>query len=78
MRNLWHHEQPDAVVVLEADFHTICQRRGSQWPRWLYDLQRERLRDARQHADLIVDTSTQSVESSVDLIANVLSLERWT
>lgn len=73
VRGLWHHANPDFVVLLEAEYGTICQRRGREWPRWLYDLQRERLAEAKKHADVIVDTSKESVEQTIADILSAMS-----
>jgi len=65
---LWRHLDPEYLVLLEADFEVVRQRRGGTWPRWLFDLQQERLRHAREHADLILDTGTLSIEQSLQAI----------
>jgi dephospho-CoA kinase len=72
VRNLWQHEEPDVVVLLEAKYRSICERRGDAWPRWLFDLQRQRLGDARLNAHLIVDTSVESVQASIGRITSYL------
>ena len=72
VRDLWRRANPDFVVLLEADYATICQRRGNDWPRWLYDLQRERLIEVRNHSDITVNTSTASVDQAVDAILSAI------
>jgi chloramphenicol 3-O-phosphotransferase len=63
--DLWRHSEPEALVMLECDYETVQARRGGTWPRWLFDLQRERLSSARANADLILDTSKNSVEETL-------------
>ena len=68
VRDLWRHQDPDALVFLDSDFETIERRRGAGRARWLYELQQERLRDARANALLIVDTGALSIRDTVDSI----------
>ena len=68
VRDLWLHLKPDALVFLHADYQTICRRRGGSWPLWLFDLQGERLANAREHADVVLDTSLMSIEETVATI----------
>ncbi len=75
VRNLWDHANPDVVVLLETDYWTICQRRGQDWPRWLYDLQLERLVEVKNHADVIVSTSNASVEQTVATILSAINVK---
>src|SRR5690606_7862961 len=49
---LWAQRQPDHLLFLEATLETVRERRGATWPKWLYDLQQERLAHARAHASL--------------------------
>jgi adenylate kinase family enzyme len=72
IRRLWDHQQPDAVVYLHVRYETIQQRRGTAWPRWIYDAQIERLRDARDHATIVLDTGDISVDETVSRIMDGL------
>ncbi len=65
---LWKHLEPEFLVLLETDYEDVRQRRGGSWPRWLYEVQLERLNDARHHADVVVDTGRTSLEDCVSLI----------
>lgn len=69
VRDLWLHQQPDALVFLESDYQTVCLRRGGSWPRWLFDLQNARLVHARVHADLVVNTASLSIEETIETIS---------
>lgn len=65
VRDLWRHPGPDLVVFLDASLSTVRERRGGDWPEWLYCVELERLADARAHADLVVDTGRFAVDEVV-------------
>ena len=73
IRDLWRRPEPDLVVFLDASLSVIRERRGDDWPEWLYCVELERLADARAHADLVVDTGRYSVEA---VVQRVLALAR--
>ncbi len=54
---LWRLGEPDLVIFLDVDIPTSGQRRNSVWPTVLFETQQARLANARQHADLYLDTS---------------------
>jgi len=67
---LWRHSDPDVVVALEVDLETIRERRGvTEWPEWLYDAQRRRLRQAEEAATIHIDTTLLDAEAVLDLVA---------
>ena len=67
---LWRHTDPDVVVALEVDLATIRERRGvTEWPGWLYDAQRRRLRQAEAAAAIHIDTTLVDAEAALDLVA---------
>jgi broad-specificity NMP kinase len=72
---LWDHQQPDALVYLHVDYATVQQRRGAAWPRWIYDAQIERLRDAREHATITLDTGVLSPEETVQRVLDAVGRE---
>lgn len=74
IRDLWKHLSPDMVVTLNADYSIVQERRGPNWPRWLYDLQQQRIADARHHSTLEVDTGSLSVQETVARINAVLAV----
>lgn len=69
---LWDHQHPDALVYLHVDYRVVQQRRGTTWPRWIYDAQVERLRDARKHATIELDTGELSPDKTVEHIIDAL------
>ena len=70
---LWRHTDPDLVVALEVDLETIRERRGvTEWPDWLYDAQRRRLRQAEAAAAIHVDTTRFDAEAVLEHVAAYL------
>lgn len=76
IRDLWNHRYPAALVLLDIHLETVRARRNKEWPRWMYDLQQDRLADARAHATVTIETDKCSIEETVDLIAQALK-QRW-
>jgi pantothenate kinase len=59
---LWKRSNADLLVYLDVDLETIRERRGRTWPELVFDLQEERLRHAREEADLVIDTARHRAE----------------
>jgi len=72
VHDLWNHQNPDVLVYLDVEYQTVQARRGTAWPRWIYDEQIERLHDARSRANVIVDTGTLSLDETVARIIEVV------
>lgn len=73
IHDLWRHQSPDALVYLDVSLAAVRKRRGDpRWPAWLYDLQRDRLADARRNADLVVVTDATPVENVVEQVLTAL------
>lgn len=68
VRDLWARRQPSLLVFLEVDLETIRKRRSPGWPEAIYRVQQERLADARNHADVIIDSATVPVEEVLDRV----------
>lgn len=58
---LWRHSEPDVLIYLDVPLTAVRARRGEEWPQTVYDAQEARLTDARAHANLILDTSKESI-----------------
>lgn len=54
---LWQHTHPDVLIALSATLAAVRERREATWPGWLHDVQEERLANAHDAADLVIDTS---------------------
>lgn len=72
--DLWNHREPAVLVFLDVDLETVRARRNKEWPRWMYDLQQNRLAGARAHATVTIDTGDHTIEETVNLI--VRSVQR--
>jgi hypothetical protein len=63
---LWKHSDPDVLIYIHVPLETVRARRGEEWPQAVYDAQEQRLADARTHADLILNSSAQSIRAMTD------------
>jgi thymidylate kinase len=55
---MWHLiTNPDILIFLDVSYELSKQRRKLNWTEAEYAEQHHRLRDARQHADLYLDTN---------------------
>ncbi len=67
--------QPDVLILLEASYPVTLQRKPFHWEEKEYQQQMQRLRHARQHADLCIDTDTLNAGQ---VLAQVLEfLGKW-
>ena len=75
---LWSRQCPDVLIALRADLESVRLRRRD--PRWRVDVwkaQQDRLVDAYDNADLIIETSHRSTGDVVDEVLQFLE-ERIT
>jgi hypothetical protein len=63
---------PDVLVFLTASFATCTRRRGLNWREADYAEQLHRLRHARVHADLFIDTESISPQQVVSEVLGFL------
>lgn len=54
---LWQRADPDVLIALMASIEAVRERRDAAWPGWLHVAQEERLANAQDAADLVIDTS---------------------
>lgn len=59
---LWQRQQPDYLVMLDAEWETVRRRRQVSYGPERVAEQRQRLRHARQHADLYLPTDALGIE----------------
>lgn len=76
VRDLWRRPNPDLLVFLDASLETIRDRRGPDWPARLYQVEQERLSEARSHADLVLDTGVLTIEAVVEQILTALRVKQ--
>lgn len=65
---LWRKKSPDVLVMLDATLPVILGRRTVPWGEERLVIQRDRLRDARMHADLFIQTDPLSREEVAQLV----------
>ncbi len=75
VQDLWNHLGPEFLVYLDVDYEVVRHRRGGSWPGWLYEQQRERLTDAREHADVVVDSGQLSLDACLNAIEAAITCE---
>lgn len=56
IQGLWRKKRPDVLVNIDATLPVIRKRRDVPWGEERLALQRERLKDARENADLYIQT----------------------
>lgn len=72
---LWRHLEPDRLVYLENGLETIQRRRDDDsWPDWIYQLQLQRLQEARERADLVVVTDDLDVPAIVEHVLDMIGV----
>lgn len=70
---LWRLRKPDHVVYLDVNYDAAKRRRRIFWDDDRLRLQRERLRDVRTHAHLVIDTSHLTCEQVLDMVLSTLT-----
>lgn len=64
---------PDVLIYLDASLETIRERLGRPWEEHWLELQRERLRHAREHCDLYLCTDGKSLDELVEEVLHFLA-----
>lgn len=73
VRSLWRKKRPDVVVMLEASLPVIRRRRAVPWGEERLAAQRERLKDAREHADLFIQTDPLTREEVAQRVLDYIA-----
>jgi len=73
VRSLWRKKRPDVVVMLEASLPVIRRRRAVPWGEERLAAQRERLKDAREHADLFIQTDPLTKEEVAQRVLDYIA-----
>ncbi len=72
---LWRHLGPDRLVYLDTMLETVRRRRDDDnWPEWIFNVQQERLENAREYADVRVATDALSLDEVVAAILSGLAV----
>ncbi|MCX7780437.1 MAG: hypothetical protein N2491_05895 [Negativicutes bacterium] len=72
IKRLWQKKQPDILIMLDVSLPTVRQRRAVPWGEERLILQRERLSDARDHADLYIHTDNLTKEEVLNAALNFI------
>ncbi|WP_306341162.1 hypothetical protein [Propionispora sp. 2/2-37] len=72
IKQLWKKKQPDILVMLDATLATIRTRRNVPWGEERLLVQRERLSDARKHADLFIQTDDLTREEVAQAVIDYI------
>ncbi len=60
IHDFWNKHHPDLLVMIDASLPAILKRRKVYWGEERLATQRKRLKDAREHADLFLQTDDLS------------------
>jgi len=83
VKDMWQRlTDPDVLVFLDASYPTTCQRRKLDWTEADWQEQQQRLRHAREHADLYLDTdklpAEEVLEQVVEFVRRAGEIKRKT
>ena len=71
---LWQRSDPDVLIALVANIDAVRERRDAAWPGWLHDVQEERLANAQDAADLVIDTSDLGADEVAERAIHFLEI----
>jgi deoxyadenosine/deoxycytidine kinase len=73
---MWLMSNPSHLIFLDVDLENIKKRRQISWGQTYLDEENRRLANARQNADLVINTNNvhleQVIEHAVDFLAKTL------
>ena len=72
IKQLWKHKKPDKVIMLDASYDVIQQRRGVLWGQETLKEQHQRLQDALNNSDLLIKTDDLTIAEVSDTVLNFL------
>ena len=76
VKDMWQRlTNPDVLVFLDASYLTTCQRRNLDWTEADWQEQQQRLRDAREHADLYLDTDALPAQAVLKRVVEFVRRE---
>lgn len=68
--------KPDILIYLDVSYPVTLQRRKTDWTEAEYNEQIHRLRHAKEHADLIVQTDPLRQEQVLEIVLDFLDHHR--
>jgi len=72
IRAFWNKHKPDVLVMIDATLPAIKKRRRVSWTEERLVVQHERLKDARAHADLYIQTDDLSAAEVLEKVVAFL------
>ena len=76
VKDMWQRlTRPDILVFLDASWPVTCQRRNLHWTEAEWQEQQFRLRHAREHADLFLNTDALSIEEVLETVVGFMRRE---
>lgn len=72
IRDLWRKRNPDVVIALDLDLEKVRERRSPTWSSDIYEVQHQRLRDAFEAADLMIDTGMHDIDTALRMTLDLL------
>ncbi|WP_110513538.1 hypothetical protein [Herpetosiphon llansteffanensis] len=73
IRGLWRKHQADYVIYLDVDLPAVHERGRPTFPAWLHNQQQQRLQEARDAADIYLDTTKHSINDVLRRVLSVIS-----
>ncbi|HEY3423585.1 MAG TPA: hypothetical protein VGL27_02220 [Negativicutes bacterium] len=77
VKKLWKKRNPDILVMLDATLDLINRRRIVYWGEERLLLQRERLRDAREHSDVYIQTDLLTQAEVIQTVIEYIRRNRY-
>ena len=73
VQDMWERmTHPDILIYLDVSYSYTMKRRNFNWSIQEYNTQVDRLRHAREHADIHINTDSLSPQDVLDLVMNFL------
>ncbi len=73
VQDMWQRlTNPDILIFLDATYPTTCLRRKLDWSESDWQEQQRRLRHAKEHADLYLDTDQLSAEEVLNKVVEFI------
>lgn len=72
IKRFWNRWNPDLLVMIDASLGAIKERRDVTWNENRLKVQHERLRNAKENADLYILTDSLSKEEVLQIVINFI------
>lgn len=77
VQDMWRRlTNPDLLIYLDVSYTLTIQRRRMDWTQAEYQIQLDRLRHARQHADFYLNTDDLTPEQVLDSVLKFIDSRR--